>query len=430
MAELYPFQKEAVAALLSGKHFVISGTGSGKSAVAMCYAEHKMARTGKAKLLIVTTASKSKARTTEGLDDFSADAKLFCSSSFFNSLSSSLTLLSWHKLAAWTKDHANELDEYVIIWDEVQKAKSGIASGMGKAFLKITKANQDWAGFTATPGDTWLSFYPYFVACGMEKNKTSFLAKYANVQTFKGFPEIVGWRNEAELKRMWSLVSYAPDTSIVAQQMPEETYRTITVSLPKAYSTVLKTRLRAGSDPDHYEYDTDFLATSGALVSELRRLCFTKDKQDWLSDFLEGVESSAVIFYNYIATGDALETIARKALPKGSRIWRIDGAHHDIPTAETIGKKDVVLCQWQSGSEALNLQFIHYWITPELCYSFSTFKQGLGRIKRIGQKHPMTFYCLICDDGIERDVLQILKGKGTFAEKNWCIEKNIEIKEG
>ena len=230
----------------------------------------------------------------------------------------------------------------------------------------------------------------------------------------------MGWRNEDKLRDMWAHISYAPDTSIVAQEMPEETHRVITFSKPKTYSKTLKTRLNANNE---------FLDTSGALCAELRRLCFTKDKQEWLADFIDTVESGAVMFYNFVATGDMLEEIAKKNLPKGSRVWRIDGSHHEIPTADTIGEKDIVICQWQSGAEALNLQFLHYWVAVELCYAYSTAEQGRGRIRRIGQKMPMFFYYLLTEDTIEQDVLKALKTKSEFSDKNWCIANNINTKE-
>lgn len=422
---LYKYQEQAIAQLLAGKHIITAGCGLGKTVMAMCWAEAKCEETGKTKILVITTASKVRVRNQDGDDDFSADAKVFCSPSFYKSLSSSLSLISWHKLRAWVDANWKSLEEYVVVADEIQKIK-GYSTGMGKAFLKIAKKNQDWAGFTGTPGDSWDSYISYFVATNLVRNKTSFMAEYANVQTYKGYPEIVGWRNENRLHDMWAKISYAPDASKALQELPKSTKRVFTFSLPKVYSTVLKTRMRAGSDGSNY--DEDFLDTPGALTSELRRICFTKEKQQWVSDFVDGLETGAVVFYNYVATGDRLEEIISKALPKGSRVWRIDGRHHDIPTAETAGPRDIVLCQWQSGSEAINLQFYYHLVMVELPYSYSVLTQGMGRIHRIGQSHPTFFYTLLCDKGIEQDVREILKTKHSFSIKNWCINKGIELK--
>lgn len=57
--ELYDFQKDAVGKLLNGKHIVISNTGSGKGAMAVVWAQAVCNRTGKRKVLVVTTASKA-----------------------------------------------------------------------------------------------------------------------------------------------------------------------------------------------------------------------------------------------------------------------------------------------------------------------------------------------------------------------------------
>lgn len=419
MHRLYDYQQRCVDELLAGKHIVYAGMGLGKNPISMVWAGKKCEETGKRKILVVTTASKAK--TSDHSDDLA---------SFYYSLpkslsSLSLSVISWHKLRAWVDINWSSLGDWVVVFDEIQRCGAGASSQMGKAFLKITKENPDWAGFTGTPGDTWLKFYPYFTACNLVRNKTSFMREFAYVQTYKGFPEIVGWRNEDKLRDMWAKISYAPDTRKALQELPKSVNRPITFSLPKTYSTVLKTRMRADSDGDNMD---DFLDTPGALCAELRRLCFTKDKQEWVSDFISGLESGAVVFYNFVATGDRLEEIISKALPDDARIWRIDGKHHEIPTTETIGQRDVVLCQWQSGSEALNLQMLCYMLMVELPYSYSTLKQGMGRIRRLGQTRTMFFYTLLCDKGIEQDVKDILHAKGEFSTRNWCLGKGIELK--
>lgn len=411
MPQLYDFQIQSVYHLMYGKHFVIAGCGAGKTAIALVWADKIQKKTGKKHLLVVTTASKSKT------GDFEEEANEWAPDLKKNL--TSFTVISWHKFASWEKEHTKMLGKYIVIFDEVQRAKAGISSGMGKAFLSLTKNNSCWAAFTGTPGDTWLSFYPYFTACDLIRNKTAFLHDYAYIQTYKGYPEIIGWRNEEKLKRMWSKISYAPDTQKVMSELPEQTHKVYTFKKPSSYNKIFKTR---------YNEDGEFLDTSGALCAELRRQCFTKDKQEWIKDFVEGLESGCVFFYNFIKTGDMLEDIMRKALPKEAKVWRIDGKHHDIPTAETIGPKDMVLCQWQSGSEALNLQFLHYWVAVELCYSYSTANQARGRIRRLGQKYPQWYGYLLTEGTIEQDILKCLKGKGEFSEKVWCISNKL-IKE-
>lgn len=411
MATLFDFQIKSVAQLLSGKHFIISGTGSGKTAMALVWADHKCDEEDKKKLLVVTTASKSKT------GDFENEADVWSPSLKYRL--DEFSVISWHKLKSWVNSHWLNLTDYVFVFDEVQRAKAGVSSGMGAAFLKITYKTSNWGAFTGTPGDNWLSFYPYLQACNLIRNKTQFLRDYANVQTYKGYPEIIGWRHEDRLKEMWGTVSYAPDTEKVMSELPEQTHIVVPFKKSSTYNKILQTRTNL---------DGDFLDTAGALCAELRRQCFTKDKQEWVRDFVEGLESGAVFFYNFIKTGDMLEDIISKALPKSAKVWRIDGTHHKIPTAETIGPNDVVICQWQSGSEALNLQFLHYWVSVEACYSYSTSIQARGRIRRIGQKWPQTYWYLKTENTIEDDIYQCLHDKSDFAEDNWCLAKGL-IKE-
>lgn len=408
MNELYSFQREAVRSLMRGKHIVIAGTGSGKGTTAVVWAREKCHETGKNKVLVVTTASKANMTP----NDFELDADKWNGKDWRESLSS-FSVLSWHKFAAWVNSHWADLEEWVIIADEIAKASAGVSSGMGKAFLKTTARNHDWAGFTATPGDVWLKFYPYFQACGLVRNKTQFMSRYCVIQTYKGFPEIVNYRYEHELKDFWTRISTAPDTSKMLAELPGEAHKTLEFKKPSTYAKTLKTRISP---------DGEMLDTPGSLCAELRRQCFTKEKQQWIADFVENLGAGVVMFYNFIKTGDRLEEIVSKALPKGAKIWRIDGKHHDIPTADTIGKYDVVLCQWQSGSEALNLQFLNYWVAVELCYSYSTAVQARGRIKRIGQKNFMRYYYLLTDGTIEQAILKCLKNKSEFSEEVWTAE--------
>lgn len=405
---LYDYQKDAVKQLLDGKHYVISGTGSGKGAMSVVWAKEVCKRTSKDKVLVITTASKANMKP----NDFELDADLWNGKEWRASLSS-FAVISWHKLSRWVSANWLDLENWVVIADEVAKSSAGVSSAMGKAFLSLAKKTPDWAGFTATPGDTWLKFYPYFQACGLVKNKTRFMNDFAIVATYKGFPEIIGWRDEGQMKEWWKSISTAPDTRKMLAELPEETHKTISFKKPATYDKTFKTSTRP---------DGEFLETAGALCSELRKQCFTKEKQQWVADFVENLGTGVVMFYNFIDTGDKLEAIVSKALPKGAKVWRIDGKHHDVPTADTIGKYDVVLCQWQSGSEALNLQFLNYWVAVELCYSYSTAIQARGRIKRIGQKKHMYYAYLLTENTIEQAVLKCLQGKGIFAEDIWLAE--------
>lgn len=289
--------------------------------------------------------------------------------------------------------------------------KAGISSNRGKAFLQIANRTDTWAGFTATPGDRWIDFYAYFTACGKVKNKTQFQRDYCIMQTYRGYPEIIGYRNEQQLKDWWAELSYVPDASKVLAELPAETNQTVLFKQPAGYKQTLKT---------HETLDREFLDNASAMCHYLRQLCCSKQKLDWLTEFVEHLPTSCVVFYNYTEEGDQIETTLKK---KVGKVWRIDGADHDIPKPETIGKHDVVLVQYMAGSMGLNLQFMNYCVFFSPNYSYTLSVQSKGRIKRIGQTKHCHYYYLKCKDTIEEDVYKILSNKGEFSEENWLLGK-------
>lgn len=409
---LYNFQWRSVRALLSGKHIVIATTGSGKGPTSVVWSYFVAKRTHKQKILVITTSSKVHVTDSLKRNDFEAEMDEFCPTGFRKSIT--LETVSWDLLYKWVGNHSRELGQWIIIADEITKM-SGHTTRRGKAFLKLVECNKDWAGFTATPGDTWSKFSAYFHACGLIKNKTEFVRRFCKIQTFKGFPEIVGYNEEDTLKRWWKRVSYAPNTAQVTTELPAETHKTIPFRCPTGYRQVLKTR----------KYENKLINTPSKLTSILRQLCFSKEKKQWVSDFLEAINEPVLMFYNFIKTGDELEVIAKKVLPKEAKVWRIDGAHHEVPTAETIGPRDIVLAQWQSGAEGLNLQMMRLEVFVEPTYAYSTYYQAQGRIRRIGQKRAMFYYSLVCEKSIDRDVYKCLEDKQSFAEDVWLIGKGL-----
>lgn len=407
MHSLYDYQKQAVRDLSdtsNNKHIVIQGTGTGKSAVMMRW----LLNTNKPRVLIVTTATKAKS------GDFLEDADEW-NGAEWRASKESVEIISWHGLGKWLLANKKELqkhkDKYAIAFDEVQKAKA-YSSTMSRAFMSITASVDTWTGYTATPGDRWIDLMPYMVASGLIRNKTQFMNKYARISTYYGYIEILGYNHEDELQRMWDSITTRPDTSQMERELPPETHNVVTFKKTAEYTKALKTYI----DPRTGE----MVDSNMALCHLARQLSFTKEKQAWIADFIEGLGTNCVFFCNYIEEEETLCKIAEKALPKGARIWRIDGSHHEIPRPDTIGKYDIVVAHYASGGEALNLQFMNYWVSVSPNYSLSKSIQARGRIKRIGQKHSrMFFYYLKTLGTIEEDIYAALAQKKDFSELTW-----------
>lgn len=405
--ELYGFQKQAVNELLHGRKICVLMTGAGKTAVMFNW----LKATGKKRIVIATTATKAKS------GDMEKEAVTWCGQEWLDGLEL-FTVVSWHKLYDLSLDiRLGEMNEYAFAFDEVQKSK-GYSSKMGKAFIRICTHTNTWTGYTATPGDQWKDFIAYFVAAGLMRNKTEFMRNFAIVQTFRGFPEISHYIRVDDLKVMWNGIMSAPDTRQLIAELPHENHSVVEFPVTKQYHQCKKERKTI---------EGEFIDSTMGLCHYLRQLCFTPEKQAWLADFIENLGTNCVFFCNYIEEEDVVCEIASKVLPKGAKIWRIDGKHHDIPTAETIGRYDIVVAHYLSGGEALNLQFMHYWCSVSPNYSYSTSVQARGRIKRIGQKHPMFYYYLKTVGSIEDEIYNCLRNKSDFSEKVWAKSLDEEF---
>lgn len=401
MAKLYKYQEECVKELLGGKHIIRADCGMGKTPVSLVWANEIRKRTGKRKLVIWTTASKSKT------SDFQDDANVFAPDLIPNL--DSLEVVSWHMAKKWVNNKTpQEMSEYIFIADEVARSKSGVSSLMGRAFLLLTKCTDDWAGFTATPGDTWLDYHAYFVASGLIRNKTAFQREFCIMQR-QPFPMVLAYKNENLLKRWWADISYEPDSSSVMGQLPPYTHKIIRLPKPKGYDKVKRTSTTL---------DGEFLESNMALLHCLRQMCATPDKLSALSDMLESLSSLSplVVFYSYTCEREQILELATKMKRK---VWRIDGECHEIPTADTIGKDDIVLCHYLSGSEGLNLQMCNYFLSYSYNYSWSITKQAMGRIRRVGQNKPQFYYWLRCENTIEDDIAKALSKKQDFVAELW-----------
>ena len=409
MPKLYKFQQQAVDDLCNKKALAILPTGAGKTAVMFNW----LHRTGKKRVLVITTPSKVKS------GDMQREAVEWCGQEWVDSLEE-FEVISWYKLRKWQTNNGSKFIannyKWAIAFDEVAKAK-GYSSGMGRAFLFITKHSDCWTGYTATPGDKWIDLMPYMVATGAFRNKTEFLDKHAVVQRYKGYPEITRYTYIEKLQEVWDSITSRPDTSQLNKELPRETHKVVKFKAPSGYKKFLKERIDSKTG--------EYVETAMGMVHKCRQMCFTKDKQEWLAEFMEGLGTNCIFFCNYIEEEETVCEIAKKALPKGTKIWRIDGSHHEIPTASTIGKYDVVVAHYASGGEALNLQFMNYWCSVSPNYSLTISVQARGRIKRIGQTKPMFFYYTYCCDTIEEDIMKCLKNKKDFSERIWCA-KNIE----
>lgn len=394
--KLYDYQVKTLEAVARGKHLVKAECSAGKTLLSLSWAKS----TGKDKILVVTTASvrdsKGFEREIEKFDDVFG--------TWYTSRSS-FSVVSWSGLVKWLQANWSSLDEYAVIFDEIQRGKAGISSNQGKAMLQICKRTDCWTGWTATPGDKWEDYYAYFTATGKTRNKTDFNNRFCVYQRYP-FPKLVAKQNEKEYMAIKNEIWHEVDSSEMEAELPKTLHQVIKFKPPVGYKQLMKT----------HEYNGEFLDNASALAHAARRLCGSKQKLDWIVDFVDGLGGSCIVFYSYETEREAIEQALKG---KVGKIWNINGKTHDVPTEDTIGKHDVVLTQWQAGAFGLNLQFMNYWVSFSPNYSYTISEQARRRIWRKNQTKTCFYFYLLCENTIDEDVYKILREKGEFDEELW-----------
>lgn len=304
--------------------------------------------------------------------------------------------------------------DFAVIADEIHKAKNP-QSKMGKTTFEVSQASSFFIGLSATPlPNGWIDAANYFKIFGFTKNITEFKKKYCDIATYKGFPEIRGYRHEGELKKYWNDIS-KPLSKQNALDLPPVTV--VPVSLPAGdqYVKVQKERL----------FGDKFLDNPSALIHALRQ-SIIEPKVKWLNEFLEGVSDNAVIFYNYKSERDAILAMIKKN-HKGRTVFRQDGEKHEVPdkTKWQGLQRTITLAQYQSGSTGIELTYAATTIYFSPTYSYSNYEQSIGRTNRNGQTKKMTLYLLCAPATLEKDVWAALRNKSDFQEKQW-IKKQLE----
>src|SRR5690606_11697172 len=114
------------------------------------------------------------------------------------------------------------------------------------AVYAIVQASGFFVGLSATPvPNGWISAANYFKMFGFTPNITAFKARYVNEVRYKGYPEIIGYHREDEIKALWNQIS-TPLKKEDAIDLPDVTEVAVPVSTPASYWKVIKERIFEG----------------------------------------------------------------------------------------------------------------------------------------------------------------------------------------
>lgn len=294
---------------------------------------------------------------------------------------------------------------YIFIVDEVHYAKSATAQ-RSKAVIRLaTNSNcKQVIGLSATAiPNGYVDLQTYGIIFGWWKNKTAFLREHVLIDRSRGYPRIIGYREEDKLKRLWQGVAFGLDKAIL--NIPELINITTTINLsPKqqtAYKMIKTERVLNG----------ELLDTPAKLHATLRQYLSTT-RTEALAMVLDDTAEHILVFYQYNASRDAILSVAEKY---GREVFEQSGHKSDLPK-DIPDKPSLTLLQYQSGSAGLNLQYAPISIFYEPSYSYMDTEQAKGRNHRGGQDKIVRHYWFKVKGTIDTAVYKCLERKEDFNE--------------
>lgn len=413
---LYQFQKDYLRNL-PGKFIFAADTGTGKSYMALEHFRHIVHT--RVPLLILGPAAKMRTgdwqRAVEEVwpdPDERPDVSYYSYEKFTRNPTTKEYAKNGNR-GVWREWAALPMASFAVICDEAHRMANP-TSGTGKAMFEVSKRAGFFIGLTATPlPNGWISAANYFKVFGFTRNITEFKKRYCEIQTFKGFPEITGYYHEEELKSQWNLIS-RPLRKEDAIDLPAIVSVPVRVPTPPAYTEVTKSHM----------FGDKVLDNPSAYLHALRQSTL-ESKLPWLDQFVEGVSSNIVIFYNYVSEREAVLAMLKKN-HKERQVFRVDGEVHGLPQRgdwDTL-KRTITLAQYQSGSTGVEMTYADTIVFLSPTYSYTLYHQSVGRIERIGQEAKMTLYKVCAPATVERDIWLAIKRKTNFSEEMW-IKENL-----
>lgn len=121
-------------------------------------------------------------------------------------------------------------------------------------------------------------------------------------------------------------------------------------------------------------------------------------------------DAKVIIFTQFRNTQDYLESILK------DKPWKVHLFHGGLKPQEKdaaveafrLGSGPQLLITTEAGGEGRNFQFCHMLVNYDLPWNPMKVEQRIGRVDRIGQKHPVKIFNLSAKDTVEARVVEVL----------------------
>lgn len=393
---LYPYQEEYLSNL--PKNCIMAAdTGLGKTVMAMEHAR----RHGATQLIVIAPASKVRT------GDWEREVEEYLGPSV------PVKVVSYEMFSKQWLTYMNP--NFTLIIDESHMACNATTK-RAKAIIRVATQAKQWIMLSATPlPNGWRSGETYAVLTGLSRNKTDFVNRFVIIDRSRGFPLIMGYREQSVLESWWSAIAKPlkreGDLVLPSQNIPLRVPMT-----PKAlriYRRAVKDRMVIDQDTG----EVDYLDNPSKLFTTLRQLP-GEARIDALQSVLEGTDEHVIVFYNFNSERDAMLAMLEKSF-KDRKVYEQSGHASDLPPRSRWArmKPSVTLVQYQSGSMAIELQYASITVYLSPCTSFANYEQSRGRNLRNGQEKIVLFYHVAIKDSLDEHIWGLLQKKRTFSKQ-------------
>lgn len=408
--KLYQYQEDYLRRL-PPSCIMAADLGTGKTLMSLAHWERR--QTGRP-LLVVAPASKIRT------EDWQAEAQRW-----FGLAMPDITYISYESLRLMDKDTKrprwwkftgarNGGQVYDVIADECHALKNP-QSKQSKAINEIKQSGGLFIGLTGTPmPNGWIDFAGYSKLFGFVKGITEFKARFCNYVDYKGFPELVSYKNIEIMEQQMRQIVFKLSREQAAE-LPSRQMIGVNIHLPakdtKLYYNCKITRKHPNTG--------ELLDNAPRLLSVLRQST-TNARLDQLVSVVDDTADNIVVFYNYISERKAILNALSKT---GKKILRYDGKMHDLlPRSDEDISNVVLVAHYKSASTGLNLQWANVTIYFSPTYSYQEFEQSIGRTHRNGQTKKCLYYLFNVKNTVDHNIWQCLREKRDFNEKLWKAE--------
>lgn len=308
-------------------------------------------------------------------------------------------------------------DKWTVIIDESHYIKNR-TSKIAKLCHKIGAKTDYKIILTGTPQNHgYIDYFSQLKFLGKFNKVTDFMNKYCitAIAPYGGghIKEIVGYKNESELDSIINSNCVFFKREKDNDEIPTEIY--VDFDKIKLYNKYVKDKI----------YEDITAPNSGVLRLRLRQICggclgkdldVGSDKEQWIREFLESINTKVVIFYNFDEECNILSNIV-KSINKPLSIY--NGTTKDTYNFEN--KDDaVILVNYNSGGTGINwlsTAYVGVFYTPP--ESYLVFEQARKRLDRIGQTKKPLFYKLRTRKTVEVAIYDTIEKKEEFDDKKF-----------